>query len=176
MGNCGLKRERGGILKYWRKRFRRESHNIVWYLPSTGQRRRPTDGFVLGLRDERSRAVWFGGSFSFFVHQFPIISFHRLRSCSSFCIPDWSEWLHSCFHFCPYFSSPIFSTLPTASQNCLSKQNLKNGERSNWIRGRDGWSLIVSSDAGDVGGTSTGGRESGMVEGWSESGSSIART
>ena len=56
------------------------------------------------------------------------------------------------------------SSLLVAPQKGWSKQNLKNGERRAWTRGRDGWSPVVGSSAGNVG-ASTNGKGSGMVEG-----------
>ncbi|KAF8805325.1 hypothetical protein BYT27DRAFT_7169455 [Phlegmacium glaucopus] len=70
------------------------------------------------------------------------------------------------------FSFPVSSSasaLPTAPQKGWSKQNLKNGERSAWTRGRDGWSPVAGSNASSIGGGSTGGQGSGgMVEGSGE--------
>ena len=66
------------------------------------------------------------------------------------------------------FSFPISSSsssVSTTPQKGWSKQNLKKGERSAWTRGRDGWSPVVGSNSTDEGGSSTGGKDSGKVEG-----------
>jgi hypothetical protein len=55
--------------------------------------------------------------------------------------------------------------MPAAPQKGWSKQNLRSGERRAWTRGRDGWSPVAGSNTSDVGGASTGGKGSGMVEG-----------
>lgn len=39
------------------------------------------------------------------------------------------------------------ASLPAALQKGWSKQNLKNGERSGWTRGRDGWSPVIGTNA-----------------------------
>ena len=67
--------------------------------------------------------------------------------------------------FAPTFHSPSRILHWQLLFKSWSKQNLKNGERSAWSRGRDGWSPVVGNNATDVGGASTGGKGPGMVEG-----------
>ena len=64
----------------------------------------------------------FGGRFfSFFRHQFRLIRFYRLRSCSSFYIPDQSERLDPSLHFRSYFFIPYLVILFFTAR-CSSKR------------------------------------------------------
>lgn len=92
------KRRARGVPKYWRKPFRRQSRKTFF-------RRRPTDRFVLRVRDERSRDT---GEFPYLLCC--VISFHRLRFCSLF---DRSERLHPSFRhysFTPYLVFLFFTS------------------------------------------------------------------
>ena len=64
-------------------------------------------------------------------------------------------------------STSTTSSLSAPIQKGWSKQNLKNGERRAWTRGRDGWSPVVGNSSSNVGGASTG-LGSGVVEGSGE--------